>query len=613
MKRPSRSPETPRPQSKPRRKAPPVSTLVPQRDGFRLDGQPFQIRSGEMHFARIPRPYWRHRLQMARALGLNTVSAYLFWNVHEPTPGDFTFTGQADAAEYIRLAAAEGLKVILRPGPYACAEWDFGGLPSWLLATPDIRVRCMDERFTAAARRYLLAVGKELAKFQITRGGPILLVQVENEYGSYGDDRAYLAFVRDTLVEAGFEVPLFTCDGPGAFARGSVPKAFPVANFPDDPEGSLRQLREFSPDTPPACGEYYPGWFDHWGERNAPVGVERSTRVLGWMMERKVSFSIYMAHGGTSFGFSAGANTGPADEYQPTTSSYDYGAPIDEAGRPTEKFTALRKLFTAHLAGEALPPVPEAPQPLIAIPRFTLTESAALFDHLPKPVRDVQPRPMEMYGQDYGLILYRAKLPAGPAARLTIRELHDYGHVYLDGRRHAVLDRRLGQNATEVPARKVDTPLDLLVEAMGRVNYGPFMLDRKGITEHVAFPVPYPAGVVMGWQIFNLPCDAAFLKKLKFGRKPRPGPAFHRGFFSLKETGDTFLDTRGWQKGLAWVNGHPLGRYWHIGPQQTLYVPGCWLKKGRNEVVLFDLENTGRGSLAGLKHAVKDAAAVDQT
>lgn len=592
---------------KPRRKAPPVSTLVPQRDGFLLDGQPFQIRSGEMHFARVPRPYWRHRLQMARAMGLNTVSAYLFWSVHEPRPGEFVFTGQADVAAYVRLAAAEGLKVILRPGPYACAEWDFGGLPPWLLATPDIRVRCSDARFTAAARRYLLAVGRELAKLQISRGGPILLVQVENEYGSYGDDHAYMAFLRDTLVEAGFDVPLFTCDGPGAFRRGSVAKTFPVANFPEGPEENLRELRAFSPDTPLACGEFYPGWFDHWGERNAPVGPERSTRVLGWMHERKISFSIYMFHGGTSFGYSAGANTGRNDEYQPTTSSYDYGSPLTEAGWPNTKFTALRTLFSQDAAAP-LPPVP-ATLPVIAVPRFSLTESAALFDHLPKPVRDVQPRPMEAYGQNYGLILYRSRLHAGPGAKLTIRELHDYGHVYLDGRRHAVLDRRLGQNATEIPVRPADVALDILVEAMGRVNYGPFILDRKGITDHVAFPVPYPAGIVMGWQVYNLPCDDAYLKKLKFGKKPRPGPAFHRGFFSVKATGDTFLDLRGWQKGLVWVNGHHLGRFWHIGPQQTLFLPGCWLKQGRNEVVVLDLESTGRGSLAGLKAPVHQQAA----
>jgi len=581
-----------------------ASQLVVRPDGFVLDGRPFQYRCGELHFSRIPRAYWPHRLRMLRALGLNAVSPYIFWSVHEPAHGKYVFRGEADVAAFVRLAAAEGLKVLLRPGPYVCAEWDFGGLPPWLLATPDIRVRCCDPRFLAAARAWLLRLGRELAPLQSSRGGPIILVQVENEYGSYGDDQRYLAFVRDTLRAAGFTVPLFTCDGPDAFARGSVRGAFPVANFPLDPAGAFRKLRRFRPDAPLACGEFYPGWFDHWGKTHNRVKPARSTQVLGWMLERGVSFSLYMAHGGTSFGFSAGANTGPAGEYLPAVTSYDYGSPIDEGGRVTTKFRVLRRLFQRHSA-TPLPPVPAAP-PLIAVPRFRLTESAALLDHLPRPQRDVQPRPMEAYGQSYGLILYRSKLWAGAAARLTIRDLHDYGQVYLDDHRVAVLDRRLGQNGVDVPARRRDQRLDILVEGMGRVNYGPHLLDRKGITQWVEFPTPYPAGVVMGWEIFNLPLDAAQLRRLRWKKSSARGPAFHRGYFSLRATGDTHLDLRGWIKGHVWVNGHHLGRFWRIGPQQTMYVPGCWLRRGRNEVIVLDLERVTRGSLAGLTVPVLD-------
>ncbi|QYM79230.1 beta-galactosidase [Horticoccus luteus] len=577
--------------------------LIVQRDGFLRHGQPFQFRSGELHFSRVPRPYWRHRLRMMRAMGLNSVSPYLFWAVHEPQPGRFNFRGEADMAAFVRLAAQEGMNVILRPGPYVCAEWDFGGLPPWLLATPDIRVRCSDERYLTAMRRWLRRMGRELAPLQSTRGGPIILVQVENEYGSYGDDGAYLASVREALTEVGFDVPFFTCDGPDAVARGAVAGAFPVANFPLDPADAFAKLRAFSPATPLACGEFYPGTFDHWGESHNRVPISRSTEVVGWMLERKVSFSLYMAHGGTSFGFSAGANTGPAGEYQATVTSYDYDSPIDEGGGPTEKYRALRALIQAHTP-ERLPPVPGPVAPAIAVRRFALTESAALLEHLPRPVRDPQPRPMEAYGQAHGLILYRSRLAAGAAGRLTVREVHDYGHVYLDGRRVAVLDRRLGQNAVDVAARPAAVQLDILVEAMGRVNYGPHILDRKGITQWVEFPVPYPAGVVMNWEVFNLPLDRTQWRRLKWRAGQVAGPAFHRGSFTLRTTGDTYLDLRGWSKGYVWINGHNLGRFWRIGPQQTLYVPGCWLKRGRNEVIVLDLEREKRGSVAGRRTPV---------
>jgi len=582
-----------------------ASPLVIRRGGLFLDGRPFQFRCGELHFSRIPRAYWRHRLRMLRALGLNAVSPYVFWNAHEPAPGKFVFQGEADVAAFVRLAAAEGLHVILRPGPYVCAEWDFGGLPPWLLATPDLRVRCSDPRYLAAARAWLLRLGRELAPLQRSRGGPILLVQVENEYGSYGRDPAYLAFVRDTLRAAGFAGPFFTCDGPDALAAGSVRGAMPVANFPLDPAGAFRKLRAFRPGTPLACGEFYPGTFDHWGRTHNRVPTSRSTTVLGWMLEHDASFSLYMAHGGTSFGFSAGANTGPAGEYQPAVTSYDFDSPIDETGRPNAKFHALRRLIQRHTA-TPLPPIPPPPAALITLPRVALTESAALLDHLPRPRRDPQPRPMEAYGQSHGLILYRSRLDPGAAAKLTIRELHDYGHVYLDGKRVARLDRRLGQNSVEVPRRRRAVQLDILVEAMGRVNYGPHMLDRKGITQWVEFPTPYPAGVVMGWEIFRLPLDAAHLGRLRWRRAPARGPAFHRGHFRLRATGDTHLDLRGWTKGHVWINGHHLGRFWHIGPQQTLYVPGCWLRRGRNEVIVLDLERPTRGSVVGRAAPVLD-------
>ena len=585
------------------------------KDHFYIDGKIFQIRSGEMHFARIPREYWRQRLDMARAMGLNTVCAYLFWNVHEPRPGEFNFTGNADVAAFVREAQAAGLRVILRPGPYACAEWDFGGLPAWLLAKPDLRVRCSDPYFTDAAKRYLLEVGKQLAPLQSTHGGPIILVQVENEYGSYGDDKPYLAALRDTLRAAGFEVPLFTCDGPGAFERGSIDGAFPVANFGGNPESSFAQLRKHSPDSPPMAGEFYSGWFDHWGNNHANPKQDKVLAALDTMLEKSGGFSIYMFHGGSNFGFTAGSNADLNGLIQPTVTSYDYASPLDEAGRPTEKYHLYRNVILKHPdpSGLPVPDIPPAPRTM-RIPAIHFTETAPLFDNLPNlspaPITDIQPRPMETYGQYQGMILYRTTLAAGGKAPLTIRDLHDYGQIYLDAKRLGTLDRRKGENRIEIPRRPASTQLDILVDTYGRINYGPYMIDRKGITDRVDFPAPYPAGIVMHWQIYPLPLDPAQLATLNF-KTATPtaataGPVFHRAHFTLAETHDTFLDMRGYTKGYVWVNGHNLGRYWRIGPQQTLYLPGVWLKKGENEIIVLELESKTRAPVPGLDEPILD-------
>lgn len=569
--------------------------------GFSLGAQPFQMRSGELHFARVPRPYWRHRLEMARAMGLNTVCAYLFWNLHEPRPGKFYFQDQADVRAFVELAHEVGLKVVLRPGPYACAEWDFGGLPAWLLAESDVRLRCSDAKFVAAARRYLLRVGDELADLQVSEDGPILLVQVENEYGSYGDDKNYLAAVRDALRDAGFTVPFFTCDGPDALERGSIEGAFVAANFNDGPAESFEKLKQFDARLPRVCGEYYPGWFDHWGAAHRTRSTASIVPEVELMLREAAGFSIYMFHGGTSFGFGAGANADLNGNFLPQTTSYDYDAPLNEAGQPTPKFHALRELFREQES--QMPPIP-ASQPTISIPPIEFSESAPLLDHLPAPIFDVLPRPMECYGQSNGLILYRSTLPAGPETPLTIRELHDYGLVFVDGERLATLDRRLGQNRVSVPAREETARLEILVEGMGRVNYGPFMVDRKGITERVEFPFPYPAGVIMNWEIHLLPLGAAEVANLPFSTDSNSGPAFQRANFELETVGDTFLDMRGWNKGYVWVNGHNLGRFWHIGPQQTLYLPGCWLREGENEIIVFDFDSRPHRTVQGLSEPI---------
>jgi len=572
---------------------------------FWLDGRPIQIRCGEMHYARIPREYWANRLRLAHAMGLNTVCAYMFWNRHEPQPGKFDFSGGADVAEFCRLAQAEGLHVILRPGPYACAEWDFGGLPWWLLKIPDIKVRTEDPRYLAACQEYLRVVGKQLGPLQITHGGPIIMVQVENEYGAFGHDRNYLHIIRDDLRAAGFDVPLFTCDGAPELKIDSVPDIFCGVDCAGDPGKALNTLREVRPSGPLMVSEFYPGWFDSWGKPHHTGDTTNLVKNLAWMLDHHVSFSLYMAHGGTSFGFDAGANSPP---FSPQTTSYDYDAPISEAGWATPKFYALRDLFSQHLnPGETIPDVPTR-NPVIAFNSFELTECAPLFSNLPKSKLFPRPQTMEGLDQAHGAILYRGQLPAGGAAQLHIGGLHDYGLIFLDGRKIATLDRRLNQSTVPLPARSAPARLDILVDAFGHINFGHNLgvSDRKGITEGVELVDDAATNEIIGWNIFNLPMDEPELAKLKFQNSATSLPAFYRGEFSLAQTGDTFLDMSAWGKGMVWVNGHNLGRFWNIGPQQTLYCPAPWLKTGRNEIVVFESNGAGQHVVAGLAEPILD-------
>ena len=562
---------------------------------FLLDGKPFQIISGEIHCARVPREYWRDRLRKIRALGLNTICTYLFWNMHEPKRDTFSFEGNLDAATFLRTAQEEGFWVLLRPGPYACAEWDFGGLPSWLLATRDIKVRTTDPRFLEAARRYLREVGKQLAPLQITHGGPIIMVQVENEYGSFGSDHVYLGAIEQIIRDAGFEVTLFTSNGsePAELAGGTLPDALSVINFgdTDDPAHELANFAKSRQNVPLMVGEFWDGWFDHWGERHHTTPAPTSAWNLDWILAQGISASLYMVHGGTSFGFMSGANFDRA--YQPDVSSYDYDSPLDEAGRPTAKFHALREVIRKHLPPGVEPPALPEPLPMIEIPSFALSESAGLEPLLRDPIRSARPQTMEDIDQANGFILYRIKLEQAARGHLEVIEVHDYALVLNDTKLLGTLDRRRKQSALEVNLAAGAT-LDILVENMGRINFGSHMVDdRKGITERVTL-----AGKELtGWEIYRLPLTD--LSGLAFTPNAKPAPAFHRGTFDLEAVGDTFLDMRGWGKGCVWVNGLNLGRYWRIGPQQSLFLPGPWLKKGKNEVIVLDLEETSQRSLTG--------------
>jgi beta-galactosidase len=563
---------------------------------FLLEGRRFQIRCGEIHAARVPREYWRHRLQMARAMGLNTVCAYLFWNQIEPRPGEFNWSGQADVAEFCRIAQSVGLWVILRPGPYSCAEWEMGGLPWWLLKNDDIRLRTRDPRFLDAAKKYLKEVGRVLGPLQITHGGPILMVQVENEYGFQGNDTEYMGELRQALLDAGFNVPLFDCDPPYHLKDGYRPDLFPVVNFGSDPAGGFKTLREILPQGPLMCGEFYPGWFDTWGAPHHLGNPPRYLADLEYMLTNGESFSIYMAHGGTTFGLWSGADR----PFKPDTSSYDYDAPISEAGWPTEKFFQTRELFAKYLLPGETIPEPPATNSVIAFAPVVVTKCAPVFARLPKAIRDDQPRTMEKYDQGHGCILYRTTVPAGPAATLEAASVHDFGFVFLDGKRIGVMDRRNSNFKVHLPERKKSATLDILVEAMGRVNFGQEVHDRKGI--HA--PVKLGGEELTGWQVFSLPLDDRMLAGLKFRAHKTGGPAFWRTTVKVEKPGDTFLDLRTWGKGVVWVNGHCLGRFWNIGPTQTAYVPGCWLHAGKNEIVILDLLGPEKPVIAGLDQPV---------
>lgn len=575
------------------------------REDFLLDGKPLQIRCGEMHFARVPREYWTHRLKTIKAMGLNSVCAYLFWNYHEWREGKVDWSGQRDAMEFCRLAQQEGLWVILRPGPYACAEWEMGGLPWWLLKQPgDAFLRSRNDAYLAPAQRWLREVGRALGPMQITRGGPILMVQVENEYGFYGDDKDYMRALRRAVLDAGFDVPLFQCNPTNAVAKTHIPELLSVANFGTDPAAGFKALAALQ-QGPLMCGEYYSGWFDTWGAPHRRGGVENAVADLTAMLEANGSFSLYMAHGGTTFGLWGGCDR----PFRPDTTSYDYDAPISEAGWIGEKFAAYRNAMTRFLApGETLPAPPPA-NPVMTIPAFTLNETAVLAANLPaRVIKDVSPRPIEQYDISRGIIAYRVTLPAGPAGVLEAAKVRDLAWVSVDGKPVGTMDTRYRRFKVAIPARSKPATVDILLYTIARVNFGVEIHDRKGLHGPVTFtPRKGEKQVLENWEIRAIDFDAdGALPPLRFKSGPAKGAAFWRGSFDAERVEDTFLDMTTWGQGIVWINGRCLGRYWSIGPTQTMYLPGPWIRRGRNEVVVLDLTGPDAPRIAGLDKPILD-------
>lgn len=573
-----------------------------EKSEFLLDGKPFQIISGEMHPARIPVEYWRHRIQMAKAMGCNTIAAYVFWNYQEPEPGVFDFqTGNHNIAQFIKIVQEEGMFLMLRPGPYVCAEWEFGGLPAYLLSIPDIKIRCMDTRYTEAVSRYIKNLALQVKDLQVTKGGPIVMVQVENEYGSYGNDRTYMKWVQEEWTKNGIEVPFYTADGatPFMLEAGSLPNVA-IGLDPGANESNFAEATKINPNVPSFCSELYPGWLTHWGEKWQKPDTTALLKDVKWLMDNKKSFNFYVIHGGTNFGWWAGANAFAPDQYQPDVTSYDYDAPINEMGQATPKYMALRSLLAKYLpTKQKMPALPLAPT-VIEIPEIKLTESASVFDNLPVAIPSPQPKPMEMFGQKGGFILYRTKLIGHKKGKLRITDLHDYATIFVDGKYVGKLSRtNKAENMIDLPESASANPqLDILVEGMGRINFAEYMIDRKGITERVSLN----GMTLMDWQVYPLPFDETYMQNMKFssGEKTQPG-TFFKGEFDLATTGDTYLDVSFWEKGVVWVNGHNLGRYWNIGPQKQLYCPAPFLKKGKNEIVIFDMHQLVPKTVKGVK------------
>jgi beta-galactosidase len=579
---------------------------------FMLRGKPFQILSGEVEYARIPRADWRDRLRKVHAMGLNTVTVYVFWNLHEPRPGKFDFSGQNDVAEFIREAQQEGLYVVLRPGPYVCAEWDLGGYPAWLLKDsknvgseePAVLLRSSQPAYMAAARAWMLRLGEELAPLQASKSGPIIAVQVENEYGSFTvkeDRQQYLQQVLKIVRDAGFgESLLYTADGGEELPDGSIPGLLAAIDFGtgDEPH-EVPLLRAFQPDAPIFIAEYWDGWFDHWGEKHHVTDAAAQEAEIRDAIEKGYSISLYMVDGGTSFGWMNGANS-DGDSYQPDVSSYDYDAPIDESGRPRQKYFAMRAMI-AEATHRTLPPVPDL-APMMTLPALRLTETRSLWKNLPAALHADSPLSMEEIDQAYGYILYRTTIGAGMASAgnkdslLHVDVLHGYARVYIDGQLAGVMDRRLGARELRIAAH-AGQQLDLLVENAGRIN---FTTKIRGERAGILGDVTLDGHGLHDWQIIRLPLDEPPTDR--YDQHACSGPCFYKGDLQVSNPGDTYLNTASLGKGVVWVNGHLLGRFWKVGPMGSLYLPGAWLHRGSNALTVMDLDGGAQVSVSADDH-----------
>ena len=602
---------------------------------FLLNDKPFVVKAAEVHYPRIPREYWEQRIQMCKALGMNTLCIYVFWNFHEPQMDNFLFTGQNDVAAFCRLAQKNGMYVIVRPGPYACAEWEMGGLPWWLLKKKDIRLREQDPFFMERAEKFETKLAEQLRDLTIQKGGPIIMVQVENEYGSYGEDKPYMSAMRDIIRKA-WQAPdltLFQCDWSSNFTKNGLDDLTWTMNFGTGAniDNEFKRLGELRPNSPKMCSEFWSGWFDKWGGRHETRGAEAMVDGISQMLERGISFSLYMTHGGTSWGHWAGANS---PGFAPDVTSYDYDAPINEAGQVTDKFWKLREAMQKYsgewdpvaqkwVGSKKLPAVPKE-YPTIAIPKFGLNEFKPLIWGADSIVERARRMTFEEMNFGWGSMMYVTELPDIPVQSVMKLEAHDYVQVFINGKFIGKIDRVKHETSLILPPVQRNDDLMILVEGMGRINFGRAIKDFKGLVSDVVITAEIDnietTWTPRQWDHLRIQDDYATAVRAfqqpeyTKGKEFMPeGVGYYRGYFNLKKVGDTFLNLENWGKGQVYVNGHAIGRHWYIGPQQTLYVPGCWLKKGQNEVIVLDVMGPrGERTIEGLQKPIIDKLNLDR-
>ena len=567
------------------------------RDNFYLNGEPFKIISGAFHYFRTVPEYWQDRIEKLVNMGCNTVETYIPWNFHEPEKGNFRFDGMHDIERFIHLAEKMGLYIIIRPSPYICSEWEFGGLPAWLLRDRNMRLRCSYEPYLNAVKEYYSVLIPKLVPHQCDRGGGVILVQLENEYGYYGNDTAYLEFLRDTLRELGVTVPFVTSDGPWSepkFKSGMLNGALPTGNFGSGAEWQFGQMRKYIGENKPLmCMEFWNGWFDAWGEEHHTTSPEKAASELDELLKRG-SVNFYMFEGGTNFGFMSGRNGGSKTG---DVTSYDYDAPLTEDGQITEKYRLFKEVIAKYTDIHEIPLTTEIRRR--AYGRISCTGKTDLFSVLDKisvPVKSSYPLTMEDIGQDYGYILYRTK----------IRDVETVSEIRLEGAADRVQCYHNGEfvytafaenmwEKFEPQQKRTSGIIDLLCENTGRENFGTGLENqRKGISggvkinDHRRF----------GFEIYPLPLDERQIAALDFGiGYIENTPAFYRFELDIDEPCDTFLDTDGFGKGCAFVNGFNIGRFWEIGPQKRLYIPAPLLQIGKNTIVIFETEGKAADSI----------------
>jgi len=570
-----------------------VTTFGIVDDDFVLVGQPHRILSGAIHYFRVHPDLWADRIHKARLMGLNTVETYIPWNLHQPSPDAWVHTGQADLARFLDVIAAEGMHAIVRPGPFICAEWSNGGLPAWLFTDPQVGIRRNEPHFMAAVQSYLERVLAIVEPRQISHGGPVLLVQIENEYGAYGDDKSYLKRLVEITRDAGISVPLITVDQPqpDMLENGSLPELLKTGSFGSRPAERLTTLRRHQPSGPLMCSEFWDGWFDSWGEHHHVTDVEQSAADLDALLAAGASVNLYMFHGGTNFGFTNGAND--KGVYKPIVTSYDYDAPLDEAGNPTEKYWAFRDVLSKYTTMPDERPDDAAPAPAFTAPMTATVTVQGVQERLGRWRPSDSLPTFDAVGHFGALAFYATEIDLTVPMVLTFGEVRDRAQVFVNNNKIGVLSRDHHENAITLPAGR--GTLSLLVEDLGRVDYGPRIGEPKGIIA----PAFLDGEELKQWSVlpldlarFDVITDAldSMAANASENSKTLPGPAFARGEFDLAEPSDLFLDTSTWGKGVAWVNGFNLGRYWSRGPQCTLYIPRTIVHEGTNTITMLELD-----------------------